>query len=206
MTSTLEAVTFTTPTPDGAFTVLAGPSGILAAGWAPDASSLLPLVHKTLRPAQLTELATAALGSSAGSAALAPETVSATATRTGSGQPEIDPRLVAALARDALVAYYDGDIDAPGSVAVHQASGPFREHAWNVLREVRPGEAITYTEYAERAGRPAAVRAAASACAMNAAALFVPCHRVLRSDGSLGGFRYGLPIKERLLAREVSAA
>jgi methylated-DNA-[protein]-cysteine S-methyltransferase len=51
-------------------------------------------------------------------------------------------------------------------------------------------------------GRPAAVRAAASVCARNAAALFVPCHRVLRSDGSMGGFAWGTAVKERLLARE----
>ncbi|MFP5311092.1 MAG: methylated-DNA--[protein]-cysteine S-methyltransferase, partial [Actinomycetes bacterium] len=53
-------------------------------------------------------------------------------------------------------------------------------------------------------GNPRAVRAAASACAFNAAALFVPCHRVIRTDGSLGGFRWGLRIKESLLAREAA--
>ena len=52
------------------------------------------------------------------------------------------------------------------------------------------------------AGRPAAIRAAAQACARNAAALFVPCHRVLRTDGSLGGFRWGLDVKKWLLAHE----
>ncbi|GAA4414796.1 methylated-DNA--[protein]-cysteine S-methyltransferase [Georgenia halophila] len=105
-------------------------------------------------------------------------------------------------AADAVAAYYDGDTRAPARVAVRQRSGPYREHAWALLRAVEPGESVTYTELAARSGRPAAVRAAAGACAMNAAALFVPCHRVLRSDGSLGGFRYGLPVKESLLARE----
>jgi methylated-DNA-[protein]-cysteine S-methyltransferase len=76
----------------------------------------------------------------------------------------------------------------------------FLEQAWRVLREVR--EPITYTELAARAGRPAAVRAAAQACARNAAALFVPCHRVLRNDGTLGGFRWGLPVKRWLLNHE----
>jgi methylated-DNA-[protein]-cysteine S-methyltransferase len=61
---------------------------------------------------------------------------------------------------------------------------------------------VTYTEFAARAGRPAAVRAAAQACARNAAALFVPCHRVLRLDGSLGGFRWGLPVKRWLIDHE----
>src|SRR6478609_6831201 len=63
----------------------------------------------------------------------------------------------------------------------------------------------TYTEYAQLSGNAKAVRAAASACAFNAAALFVPCHRVVRTDGTMGGFRWGLRIKESLLAREKQA-
>lgn len=114
-----------------------------------------------------------------------------------------DPAVVHGIA--AVRRYYAGDITAPDQIAVVQASGPFREAAWEALRGVEAGAPVTYTEYAERSGRPAAVRAAAGACAMNAAALFVPCHRVLRSDGSLGGFRYGLAIKESLLARESAA-
>ncbi|GAB4086953.1 methylated-DNA--[protein]-cysteine S-methyltransferase [Myceligenerans cantabricum] len=102
----------------------------------------------------------------------------------------------------AVVAYYQGDHGAPARVPVRQASGEYRTHAWDVLRDVAPGARLTYTQYAARTGRPAAVRAAAGACAMNAAALFVPCHRVLRTDGTLGGFRYGLAIKESLLGRE----
>ena len=61
---------------------------------------------------------------------------------------------------------------------------------------------MTYSEFAALAGRPAAIRAAASACARNAAALFVPCHRVLRTGGALGGFRWGLDVKRWLLTHE----
>lgn len=104
----------------------------------------------------------------------------------------------------AVEAFYDGDPAPAMAVPVLQRSGPFRDHAWDVLREVRPGSPVTYTEYAALAGNPRAVRAAASACAFNAAALFVPCHRVIRTDGSLGGFRWGLRIKESLLAREAA--
>ena len=68
------------------------------------------------------------------------------------------------------------------------------------------GQIVTYREFAERAGRPAAIRAAASACGRNAAALFVPCHRIVRTDGSLGGYRYGLDIKRWLRAHEGIAA
>lgn len=105
----------------------------------------------------------------------------------------------------AVEAYYDGDHAAPSRIPVRQHSGEYRMHAWDTLRGVAPGEQLTYTRYAARTGRPAAVRAAAGACAMNAAALFVPCHRVLRTDGTLGGFRYGLDLKSRLLSREQQA-
>lgn len=103
---------------------------------------------------------------------------------------------------DAVIAYHRGDLDAISAVPVRQRSGEFLEHAWQVLRTVPAGAPVSYTELAAKAGRPAAVRAAAGACARNAAALFVPCHRVLRSDGSLGGFRWGLPVKRWLLAHE----
>ncbi|MBT2536684.1 methylated-DNA--[protein]-cysteine S-methyltransferase [Arthrobacter sp. ISL-69] len=103
---------------------------------------------------------------------------------------------------DAVDAFYAGDPEPAMRVPVLQKSGPFRSHAWDVLRTVSPGRPVTYTEYAELSGNPKAVRAAASACAFNAAALFVPCHRVVRTDGNLGGFRWGLTVKESLLGRE----
>lgn len=103
---------------------------------------------------------------------------------------------------DAITRYHDGDLSAIDGVPVRQRSGAFLEHAWDVLRTVPAGAPVTYTEYAAKSGRPAAVRAAASACARNAAALFVPCHRVLRTDGTLGGFRWGLPAKRWLIAHE----
>lgn len=106
---------------------------------------------------------------------------------------------------DAVARYYDGDLAAIDAIDVRQLSGPFRLRAWDALRAIAPGAPITYRQYAERAGNPAAVRAAAAACAQNAAALFVPCHRVVRTDGTLGGFRWGLPVKQRLLDFESSS-
>ncbi|MEJ8280459.1 methylated-DNA--[protein]-cysteine S-methyltransferase [Pseudonocardia spirodelae] len=103
---------------------------------------------------------------------------------------------------EAIDRYHDGELSVIDDVPVRQRSGPYRELAWDVLRTVPAGAPVTYTGYAEKTGRPAAVRAAAGACAHNAAALFVPCHRVLRSDGSLGGFRYGLAVKRWLLDHE----
>jgi methylated-DNA-[protein]-cysteine S-methyltransferase len=103
---------------------------------------------------------------------------------------------------DAVRRYHAGELWVIDAIPVRQRSGEFLRHAWDVLRTVPPGAPITYTEYAAKAGRPDAVRAAGAACARNAAALFVPCHRVLRTDGSLGGFRWGLAVKRRLLAHE----
>ncbi|MER6594345.1 methylated-DNA--[protein]-cysteine S-methyltransferase [Micromonospora purpureochromogenes] len=103
----------------------------------------------------------------------------------------------------AVRSYLDGDLTAIDGVPVRQHSGgAFMTHAWEVLREVKPGDPVTYTGFAGLAGRPAAVRAAAAACARNAAALFVPCHRVLRTDGTLGGYRWGLDVKKWLLGHE----
>jgi methylated-DNA-[protein]-cysteine S-methyltransferase len=103
----------------------------------------------------------------------------------------------------AVLAYHDGDLAAIDAVPVAQTSyGAFLSAAWAALREVPPGEPVSYTQLAARAGRPAAVRAAAQACAHNRCALFVPCHRVVRADGSLGGFRWGLPVKRWLLGWE----
>lgn len=103
-------------------------------------------------------------------------------------------------------AYHEGDLDAIAAVPVAQRSGDFLMHAWDVLRTVDPGTPVTYAGYAALAGRPAAVRAAASACARNAAALFVPCHRVVRTGGGLGGFRWGVDVKRWLLDHEARAA
>ncbi|MFB7876104.1 methylated-DNA--[protein]-cysteine S-methyltransferase [Nocardia sp. NPDC056064] len=102
----------------------------------------------------------------------------------------------------AVLDYHAGDLTAIDTIPVRQQSGEFLTHAWDILRKVPAGEPVTYTEFAGLAGRPAATRAAANACARNAAALFVPCHRVLRIGGQLGGFRWGLEAKRWLLAHE----
>jgi methylated-DNA-[protein]-cysteine S-methyltransferase len=98
--------------------------------------------------------------------------------------------------------YHRGDLSAIDRIPVRQISGPFITHAWEVLRTIPPGKPTSYTDFAALAGRPEAVRAAASACARNAATLFVPCHRILRNDRTLGGFRWGRPAKQWLLAHE----
>lgn len=85
----------------------------------------------------------------------------------------------------------------------HDASG-FRAEAQRVLAGVGYGETATYTELAALAGRPRAVRAVASACATNPLPIVLPCHRILRTDGGLGGYRGGLDAKRWLLRLEGS--
>lgn len=106
---------------------------------------------------------------------------------------------------DAVRRYHDGDLAAIDDIPVRQSSGRFIEHAWTTMRTVPPGKHTSYTDFAALSGRPEAIRAAAAACARNAAALFVPCHRILRNDGSLGGFRWGLDVKRWLLDHEEAA-
>ena len=107
-------------------------------------------------------------------------------------------------AATAALAYYDGDLGAIDGVAVAQSGTPLQIAGWAALRRIAPGEPLTYTGFARLLDNPRAVRAAASICARNAPALFVPCHRVLRTDGSLGGFAWGLHVKQSLLAREAA--
>ncbi|WP_404443625.1 methylated-DNA--[protein]-cysteine S-methyltransferase [Microbacterium marinum] len=102
----------------------------------------------------------------------------------------------------AVAAYYAGDLAAIDAVPVRQSGTELQLAGWEALRRIAPGEPLTYTAFAAALGSPGAVRAAASICARNAPALFVPCHRVLRTGGALGGFAWGLDVKERLLTRE----
>ncbi len=81
----------------------------------------------------------------------------------------------------------------------------FQRRVWAALREIPTGATASYAEVAARIGEPAAARAVAQACASNPAAVVVPCHRVVASDGSIAGYRWGVERKRALLAREASA-
>ena len=78
----------------------------------------------------------------------------------------------------------------------------FQHRVWRALRDIPAGTTATYSEIARRIGAPRAVRAVAGACAANPLAVAIPCHRVVRNDGELAGYRWGLPRKRALLARE----
>jgi AraC family transcriptional regulator of adaptative response/methylated-DNA-[protein]-cysteine methyltransferase len=82
---------------------------------------------------------------------------------------------------------------------------PFQKRVWQALREIGPGYTTSYAGIAVRIGAPRAVRAVAQACAANPLAIAIPCHRVLRSDGDISGYRWGIDRKRALLAREAAA-
>jgi AraC family transcriptional regulator of adaptative response/methylated-DNA-[protein]-cysteine methyltransferase len=91
---------------------------------------------------------------------------------------------------------------AQGELPLDLQGTAFQWRVWQELLRIPAGETRTYTELARAVGRPSAVRAVAGACAANRVAVVVPCHRVIRGDGSLGGYRWGLPRKARLLEEE----
>jgi AraC family transcriptional regulator of adaptative response/methylated-DNA-[protein]-cysteine methyltransferase len=78
----------------------------------------------------------------------------------------------------------------------------FQLRVWNYLQSIPYGEVRSYTEVAQAIGRPTAARAVAHACASNKLALVIPCHRVIRGSGELGGYKWGLPRKRALIDRE----
>lgn len=94
----------------------------------------------------------------------------------------------------------------PHPVPLNVRATAFRIRVWEALRAIPRGETRTYSDIARAVGRPKAVRAVGSACAANPTPIVVPCHRVVREDGTLGGYRYGLDRKRALLDREKDAA
>lgn len=96
-------------------------------------------------------------------------------------------------------------VEAPGTgadIPLDVRGTAFQEAVWRELRKIPPGETRTYAEIAAAAGKPKAVRAAGSANGANNVAVLIPCHRVIRTGGALGGYAYGLAIKRELLRRE----
>jgi AraC family transcriptional regulator of adaptative response/methylated-DNA-[protein]-cysteine methyltransferase len=89
---------------------------------------------------------------------------------------------------------------------LHTNGTPFEESVWAVLRRIPRGERRTYQQLAAEIGRPTAVRAVAQACAHNNVAVLIPCHRVVRADGTLGGYRWGVDRKQTLLDAERTPA
>jgi methylated-DNA-[protein]-cysteine S-methyltransferase len=171
-TPTMHLHTTTLTTPAGPFTLLVDDDGLCAAGFTSHSETLQ---RRLDRP-----------------------------RRTARTRPAADPGGVAS----AMLAYLDGALEALDGIAVAQPGDPAQQAAWRALRSVPAGRTISYRQLGERAGLadaatdPLGAQAAGAACARNHVAVVVPCHRVLRSDGRLGGYLWGLPRKRWLLGHE----
>jgi AraC family transcriptional regulator of adaptative response/methylated-DNA-[protein]-cysteine methyltransferase len=107
-----------------------------------------------------------------------------------------------------LVAKVIGFVEAPGlglDLPLDLRGTAFQQRVWQALREIPAGATVSYTDIANRIGLPKSVRAVAQACAANAIAVAIPCHRVVRNDGGLSGYRWGIERKRALLQRETAA-
>jgi AraC family transcriptional regulator, regulatory protein of adaptative response / methylated-DNA-[protein]-cysteine methyltransferase len=102
---------------------------------------------------------------------------------------------------DQVVAFIDKDV-AEDLLSLDVGGTPFQQRVWEALCRIPAGETRTYAEVAEHVGAPLAVRAVASACAANLLAIAIPCHRVVRGDGSNSGYRWGVQRKRALLEWE----
>ncbi len=110
---------------------------------------------------------------------------------------------------EGLVARVVGLIETPGiglDLPLDVRGTVFQQRVWQALREIPVGETLSYAEVARRIGSPSAVRAVAGACAANPLAVAIPCHRVIRNDGALSGYAWGVERKRALLGREASGA
>jgi AraC family transcriptional regulator of adaptative response/methylated-DNA-[protein]-cysteine methyltransferase len=107
-----------------------------------------------------------------------------------------------------LVAKVVGFIEAPAQgldLPLDIRGTAFQKRVWNAIRDIPAGATASYADLARRIGRPSASRAVAQACASNTLAVAIPCHRVVRRDGGLSGYRWGVERKEALLTRETAA-
>ena len=109
---------------------------------------------------------------------------------------------------DALVAEVVGFVEAPGrglDLPLDVRGTAFQQRVWQALRAVPPGQTVSYSDIAARIGAPTAQRAVAQACGANTLAVAIPCHRVVRNDGALSGYRWGVERKRALLEDEGAA-
>lgn len=109
---------------------------------------------------------------------------------------------------EAVVAHVVGFVEAPQvglDLPLDVRGTAFQQRVWQALRDIPVGQTLSYTEVAERIGAPSATRAVAGACAANKLAVAIPCHRVVRNDGTLSGYAWGVERKRKLLAVETAA-
>ena len=107
------------------------------------------------------------------------------------------------------VAQVVGFIEKPGTsldLPLDIRGTAFQQRVWQAFREIPPGTTVSYADIARRIGSPKSVRAVAGACAANLLAVAIPCHRVVRNDGALSGYRWGIERKRVLLNKEAKVS
>lgn len=109
---------------------------------------------------------------------------------------------------EAVIAKVVGFVEAPGvglDLPLDVRGTAFQKRVWQALRDIPVGQTMSYSDVAERIGAPTAMRAVAGACAANRLAVAIPCHRVVRNDGALSGYAWGVERKRAILDREQAA-
>mgnify|MGYP002752221734 FL=1 len=107
---------------------------------------------------------------------------------------------------DAVKQYFEGNFEPVATFPIWQQGTPFRHQVWSTLRRTKAGQRLSYSQLADASGFPGATRAAATTCAVNSVGLFIPCHRVIRADGSIGKFGWNQQVKVDLLEHEARLA
>ena len=113
---------------------------------------------------------------------------------------ELSP--AATAVRDAIAAYFEGDVGALDRIDVAPEGTEFQRAVWQAIRDVPAGETASYQEIAQAVGKPSAARAVGGATGRNPVGIAVPCHRIVRADGRLGGYGGGLDRKQWFLDHE----
>ena len=133
------------------------------------------------------------------------EAVLTAALREEFGSADLRHDEAAVGERAARIAGYIDGVDGMPRLPLDLQGTDFQRRVWGALLRIPAGTTVTYTDIAQEIGRPTSQRAVANACGDNHLAIVVPCHRVVRADGGLGGYRWGVERKRRLLERERAA-
>lgn len=124
------------------------------------------------------------------------------AAQYASSSVAVEARKNTAIVQKVIDSVNTGIIDPTVELNLYGVGTYFQREVWKALQKIAPGETMSYKEVADSIKRPNSTRAIGNACGSNPIAIFIPCHRVIRSDGKSGGFKWGDNIKQALLGRE----
>ena len=125
-----------------------------------------------------------------------------TVIKSGFGKPTTEFPVANHRYQDLIKAYFNGDKKALDDIKTDQIGSIFISKVWQEMTKIPAGKTTSYKDLAKKAGNEKAVRATGSACAKNQIPLIIPCHRVIKNDGSIGNYAYGPKIKKFLLNHE----